>query len=308
MNRDIRLLVDDGEEFYPASVTDAVAHPNTKCSLTDMMDEYNLTTIWPLESGHYDITRAIQVLNEKLPENLKKPGVHAEFTNSSGRFESWEYFGANYEFTNELGWKKIDSTTLSEIEQVVFPVTVSMSTNKTLLQTKMNHDITFTWGVYRKNKDVTTQAKKYFNNELVDTTSTTIALNEPSHTSTTYTFSGTYEGLSASTSKTLTFVDPCYYGIVGNDWTPSENYIISNFNDSIQSSRSYSWSGIELSYQKTCYAYPTYFGKIVSIKDANNFDYINSYTMTTLTISGVSYYVYTLTNSTTITDAKQIFS
>jgi hypothetical protein len=308
MDRDIRLLVEEGEEFYPASITDAVAHPNTKCSLTDMVDEYNLTTIWPLESGYYDIATAIQVLNENLPENLKKPGVHAEFTNSSGRFESWEYFGANYEFANELGWKKIDSTILSEIEQVVFPVTVNLSVNNTLLQTKVNYNITFTWSVSRKSKDVTSQAKKYFNNEPIDTTGTTLTLNEPSYTSRTYTFSGAYEGLSASASKTLTFVDPCYRGIVDNDWTPSENYIISNFTSAIQASKSYTWSGINLNYQKTCYAYPTYFGKLVSIKDANNFDYINSYTITTLTINGISYYVYVLTNSTTFTGAKQIFS
>ena len=54
--------------------------------------------------------------------------------------------------------------------------------------------------------------------------------------------------------------------------------------------------------------YPQSFGTLTSIKDANNFDYINSYTRSTLSYNGVDYYVYILTDPVTITGFKQIFN
>ena len=58
---------------------------------------------------------------------------------------------------------------------------------------------------------------------------------------------------------------------------------------------------------RTCYMYPKDFGKLTTIKDANNFEYINSYTLTERTINGVNYYIYTLTDPVTITNFKQSF-
>ena len=54
--------------------------------------------------------------------------------------------------------------------------------------------------------------------------------------------------------------------------------------------------------------YPKSFGALTSIKDANNFDYINSYTRSEMTYNDVDYYVYILTDPVTITGFKQAFS
>ena len=58
------------------------------------------------------------------------------------------------------------------------------------------------------------------------------------------------------------------------------------------------WSGISMDYGKLCYAYPKSFGALTSIKDANNVDYINSYTRTEVTLTengnSVVYYCYLL--------------
>ena len=61
-----------------------------------------------------------------------------------------------------------------------------------------------------------------------------------------------------------------------------------------------------LTNQKACIAYPQSFGAAASIKDANGFDYLDSYTRSEVTIDSVVYYVYLLSSPTTITDFKQI--
>lgn len=63
-----------------------------------------------------------------------------------------------------------------------------------------------------------------------------------------------------------------------------------------------------LTNQRIVYMYPSSFGNLTAIKDANNFDYINSYTFTTMQYNGVNYNVYILTDPVTITGFKQIYS
>lgn len=96
-----------------------------------------------------------------------------------------------------------------------------------------------------------------------------------------------------------------YYGII-NSSTITENDI-SSLSSRLSSSKSYTYT-VNLSEQRIVYMYPQSFGTLTSIKDANNFDYINSYTRTTLSYNGVDYYVYILTDPVTITGFKQIFN
>ena len=54
--------------------------------------------------------------------------------------------------------------------------------------------------------------------------------------------------------------------------------------------------------------YPMSYGELDSIKDANGFEYISSYTMSTITYDDIEYYVYVLSEMTTIDKFKQVFS
>lgn len=96
-----------------------------------------------------------------------------------------------------------------------------------------------------------------------------------------------------------------YYGII-NSSTITENDI-STLSSRLATSKSFTYT-VDLSEQRIVYMYPQSFGTLTSIKDANNFDYINSYTRTTLSYNGVDYYVYILTDPVTITGFKQIFN
>lgn len=66
----------------------------------------------------------------------------------------------------------------------------------------------------------------------------------------------------------------------------------------------------KLDNQKSIYMYPATYGELSSIKDINNFEYINSYTFSVITYDEVSYNLYVMTDSVTVSGSgfKQVFS
>ena len=110
---------------------------------------------------------------------------------------------------------------------------------------------------------------------------------------------------SVSASGTIRAYALSYYGVI-NSSTITENDI-SSLSSRLSSSKSYTYT-VSLSEQRIIYMYPQSFGTLTSIKDANNFDYINSYTRSILSYNGVDYYVYILTDPVTIAGFKQIFN
>ena len=96
-----------------------------------------------------------------------------------------------------------------------------------------------------------------------------------------------------------------YYGVIDAS-TITENDI-SSLSSRLGTNKSFTHT-VNLSEQRIIYMYPQSFGALSSIKDANNFDYINSYTRTSLTYNSVDYYIYILTDPVTITGFKQIFN
>lgn len=79
-------------------------------------------------------------------------------------------------------------------------------------------------------------------------------------------------------------------------------------NTVLKNTKNFTWDNINCEKDILIYKYPKSFGMLTSIKDANNFDYINSYTVTEETINDISYYVYTLTDPMSITGFKQIYN
>lgn len=94
-----------------------------------------------------------------------------------------------------------------------------------------------------------------------------------------------------------------YYGIINNSTLNS----IEGLTPALRTGRG-STLTFNLNNQRIAYLYPKSFGDLTSIKDANNFDYINSYTRSELSLNDVLYNVYILTDPVTITGFKQIYS
>ena len=111
----------------------------------------------------------------------------------------------------------------------------------------------------------------------------------------------------ASVEKTAsyTFVMASYYGAVTTAPTTKAGIIALTKN--VKNTKAQT-ATFNLSNQRSCYCYPASFGNLTSIKDANNFEYLSSYTKTNVTVDGVSYNVYTLTDPVTASSFKQIYA
>ena len=105
-------------------------------------------------------------------------------------------------------------------------------------------------------------------------------------------------------SATYTFVMASYYGAVAT--APTDKAGIIALTKNVKNTKAQT-ATFTLSNQRSCYCYPASFGNLTSIKDANNFEYLASYTKTNVTVDGVSYNVYTLTDPVTATGFKQVY-
>lgn len=109
-----------------------------------------------------------------------------------------------------------------------------------------------------------------------------------------------------SASAYYTFVYASYIGAVST-LTPSDTDILA-LNKNVKNTKAYTYNNITLGDERICYAYPASFGNLTSIKDANNFEYLGSYTKSTMLINSENYVVYILTDPITVTGFKQIYA
>lgn len=97
-----------------------------------------------------------------------------------------------------------------------------------------------------------------------------------------------------------------YYGVIENKQFNVSD--ISSLTSIANTSKNFTTT-FNLDDQKSIYMYPNSLGNLSSIKDANNFEYINSYTLLTIDYDDVSYNVYVLTDSVSMdVGFKQVFS
>lgn len=110
---------------------------------------------------------------------------------------------------------------------------------------------------------------------------------------------------SVEKTATYTFVMASYYGAVAT--APTDKAGIVALTKNVKTGKGQT-ATFTLNNQRSCYAYPASFGNLTSIKDSNNFEYINSYTKTTVSVDGTNYNVYTLTDPVTATGFKQVYA
>lgn len=107
-------------------------------------------------------------------------------------------------------------------------------------------------------------------------------------------------------TKEIKFVYASYYGLV-TDLVLDETKVKA-LSKNIKDTKAYTYNSITASDERIAYAYPSSYGNLTSIKDANNFEYLGSYTFTTLTVDGQNYNLYVLTDPTTVMNFRQIYN
>lgn len=198
---------------------------------------------------------------------------------------------------------KVITTAINKINAELFPLSISVSGGG-VFEKRTTQTITVRWTV-KEGSDVVTPDTVLVNDASVSNTDTSKAFTGVA-TTTSYTVKVTKDGTTVSGTTTATFVNPSYFGAVANNFIPTEEAIKALIK-SVKNGRGY--TGItNLNNQKICYAYPKSFGALTAIKDANNFEYLQSYTRVELTIWDETYYVYILTDPVTIDSFKQIYS
>lgn len=79
----IHKLTKAGATIFPATVTDAVVHPNTKTVLSNMINVFNLSSLYPTSgidgTRYYDLTGAVAKIDSVLPSELKVLGTKIYF-------------------------------------------------------------------------------------------------------------------------------------------------------------------------------------------------------------------------------------
>lgn len=197
---------------------------------------------------------------------------------------------------------KVITEALNRINKELFPLKLTV-TGGGLFEKRTKQTINVEFHLYEGSEEVSAESAN-INGEIV--TGSNGKSYDGVSTNTTYTVTVVKDGQTLKGSTSTTFVNPSYFGVVAAGFTPTEE-AIKALTKSVKNSKNYTGTAT-LNNQKTCYAYPKSFGALTSIKDANNFEYLNSYTRTELTIWDETYYVYVLTDPTTIDGFKQIYS
>lgn len=112
MEDNIHKIIKDGEVIIPATTSKAVLHRITGTTISDVIGEYNLTKLFPLNgeggSDKYTLSSAINLINIKLGSEDKVPGLSIVFVESgTDKVRRFEYIGGSFESSDS--WKEFGS-------------------------------------------------------------------------------------------------------------------------------------------------------------------------------------------------------
>ena len=224
-----------------------------------------------------------------------------------------EFLANNGNYVGIYSKKEIDDLLYPILNPYEAPI-VNLSASNTLFKVGTTNLVTFTANITKGRDDIT--SIKFVNEtdtvlkEITDKT-------ELAKTTQTYTLSMTTTGTvkvivsdgisTVEKSVTVTYTYDSYYGIISGDKTSLTSNEIKSLNTKLTTSKSFKYDEINLDNQKIAYAYLKSRGALTKILDANNFDYLNSYTRSEVNIDGQEYYLYILTKATIIDGFKQIY-
>lgn len=245
---------------------------------------------------------------EENPVRKNKVGINVKRYEKKPQHEEWE-FKASTEYDIPVAsledgghgglMSYEDKVLLQKLAASVFPLTLTVTGGgvyrKTTTQT-----VTVSWSL-KQGPDAVTPDSLKINNEPIEVSLTSkqfpgIAVN------TTFRVEATKDGVTKTGSVSAVFVNPSYFGVVESNFTPTPEGIQGlSSGEIIKNSKTYNTSAFNQNAQKNCYAYPKAFGALTSITDGKN-EFINSYTRSELEVNGEMYYVYVLSEASTVSN------
>lgn len=245
---------------------------------------------------------------EENPVRKNKVGINVKRYEKKPQHEEWE-FKASTEYDIPVAsledgghgglMSYEDKVLLQKLAASVFPLTLTVTGGgvyrKTTTQT-----VTVSWSL-KQGPDAVTPDSLKINNEPIEVSLTSKQF--PGITvNTTFKVEATKEGVTKTGSVSAVFVNPSYFGVVESNFTPTPEGIQGlSSGEIIKNSKTYNTSAFNQNAQKNCYAYPKVFGALTSITDGKN-EFINSYTRSELEVNGEMYYVYVLSEASTVSN------
>lgn len=245
---------------------------------------------------------------EENPVRKNKVGINVKRYEKKHQHEEWE-FKASTEYDIPVAsledgghgglMSYEDKVLLQKLAASVFPLTLTVTGGgvyrKTTTQT-----VTVSWSL-KQGPDAVTPDSLKVNNEPVDVSLTSkqfpgIAVN------TTFRVEATKDGVTKTGSVSAVFFNPSYFGVVDSNFTPTPEGIQGlSSGEIIKNNKIYNTPAFNQNAQKNCYAYPKVLGALTSITDGKN-EFINSYTRSELEVNGEMYYVYVLSEASTVSN------
>lgn len=245
---------------------------------------------------------------EENPVRKNKVGINVKRYEKKPQHEEWE-FKASTEYDIPVAsledgghgglMSYEDKVLLQKLAASVFPLTLTVTGGgvyrKTTTQT-----VTVSWSL-KQGPDAVTPDSLKINNEPIEVSLTSKQF--PGITvNTTFRVEATKDGVTKTGSVSAVFVNPSYFGVVYSNFTPTPEGIQGlSSGEIIKNSKTYNTSAFNQNAQKNCYAYPKVFGALTSITDGKN-EFINSYTRSELEVNGEMYYVYVLSEASTVSN------
>lgn len=244
---------------------------------------------------------------EENPVRKNKVGINVKKYEKKPQHEEWDKASIEYDIPvaslEDGGHGGLmsyeDKVLLQKLAASVFPLTLIVTGGgvyrKTTTQT-----VTVKWSL-KQGPDAVTPDTLKINNESIDVSLTSkqfpgIAVN------TTFRVEATKDGVTKTGSVSAVFVNPSYFGVVESNFTPTPEGIQGlSSGEIIKNGKTYNTPAFNQNAQKNCYAYPKIFGVLTSITDGKN-EFINSYTRSELEVNGEMYYVYVLSEASTVSN------
>lgn len=259
----------------------------------------------------------------KVGDGLEMEGEFLKVTSTGGDASITEDITTNIEVGGiPSGATIAKNTTLTQLAKRMFVKEMAPTTNFTAsgsgvkeVGTSVTPTLTLT--ISSAGTGTPVEIEFYNGSTLLDTQEYVAGTNSYSYTmESAITSNATVRGVlnykksddtAATVEKTAsyTFVMASYYGTVTT--APIDKAGIVALTKNVKNTKAQT-ATFNLSNQRSCYCYPASFGNLTSIKDANNFEYISSYTKTTVEVDGVNYNVYTLTDPVTASGFKQVYA
>lgn len=212
---------------------------------------------------------------------------------------------------------------LAELQRTLFPLSMTYTVSPSIAEKGSTVSVTLNYSVSRKGIDITDRCTYTLtgkSGESLEIPETKI-IEGVTENFNVFNLKAEYEPeYFVEVNKTIPFVNRTYWGVVPfntlenalSDQT-SMNRLVQGLKDqglsSLRTKSNFTYSGITLDLEKTVvYAYPSEYGQLSSIKDANGFEYISDYTRHSVRIDGVNYNLYSKITPTVISRFKQTFN